>query len=255
VRSRDAACHCGQLRLEVAGDPFSVSICSCFACQRRTGSAFGIQAGFKADQVKVHGSFNDFTRISDESDHKAHVFHFCPTCGSQVFYTEPTAPDLIVVAVGSFADPTFPPPTDSGYDSRRPAWVQLPDSIRTFAPMQCVIHGDPGPFNTIFEDGMPVAFIDWDGARPGAWMSDLAYLAWTWCIQSSGNVPVVDQARHLRALRDGYGRGEAQALVESIIRSHRSSTARRCSLRDRPRASTTTCISSKRLGGRRVIES
>ena len=45
---RVAACHCGQLRLEVSGEPFAVSICNCLACQRRTGSAFGMQAGFKA---------------------------------------------------------------------------------------------------------------------------------------------------------------------------------------------------------------
>jgi aminoglycoside phosphotransferase (APT) family kinase protein len=27
-------------------------------------------------------------------------------------------------------------------------------------------HGDLGPHNTVYRDGTPVAFIDWDGARP-----------------------------------------------------------------------------------------
>jgi hypothetical protein len=132
--SREAACHCGQLRLEVAGDPLAVSICNCLACQRRTGSAFGMQAGFKAEQVEVVGRFTDYARVSDEADRKEHVFHFCPDCGSQVFYTEPSEPDLVVVSVGSFADPGFPPPTESGYDSRRHPWVSLPDSVRRLAP-------------------------------------------------------------------------------------------------------------------------
>jgi hypothetical protein len=88
-----------------------------------------MQAGFKADQVQVVGRFSDYARISDEADRKEHVFHFCPDCGSQVFYTEPSEPDLVVVSVGSFADPSFPPPTESGYDSRRHPWVRLPDSI------------------------------------------------------------------------------------------------------------------------------
>jgi hypothetical protein len=131
---RNASCHCGQLRLEVEGDPFAVSICNCLACQRRTGSAFGMQAGFKADQVQVVGQFSDYTRVSDEADRKEHVFHFCPDCGSQVFYTEPDDPDLVVVSVGCFADPAFPPPTESGYDSRRHPWVRLPESISTYAP-------------------------------------------------------------------------------------------------------------------------
>jgi tetratricopeptide (TPR) repeat protein len=93
-----------------------------------------MQAAFNADQVQVAGRFNDFARISDEADRKEHVFHFCPDCGSQVFYTEPSEPGLIVVSVGSFADPSFPPPTHSGYDSRRHHWLELPDSILRSAP-------------------------------------------------------------------------------------------------------------------------
>ncbi len=134
MATRAAACHCGQLRLEVTGEPFAVSICNCLACQRRTGSAFGMQAGFKADQVEIFGRYSDYARTSDEADRKVHVFHFCPDCGSQVFYTEPEEPDLLVVSVGSFADPSFPPPTESGYDSRRHPWVGLPDSIQQYAP-------------------------------------------------------------------------------------------------------------------------
>src|SRR5262245_58697003 len=133
--TRIAACHCGQLRLEVEGDPFVVSICHCPACQRRTGSAFGMQAAFRPDQVQVVGRFKAFARISDEADQKEHVFHFCPECGSQVFYTEPTEPELIVVAVGSFADPSFPAPTEAGYQSRRHPWLgRLPDDVPRYAP-------------------------------------------------------------------------------------------------------------------------
>jgi hypothetical protein len=134
MATREAACHCGQLRLEVEGEPFAVSICNCLDCQRRTGSAFGMQAGFKPSQVQISGTYKDHSRISDEADQKEHVFHFCPECGSQVFYTEPTEPDVIVVAVGSFADPTFPPPTESSYDSRRHPWIGLPPTIERFAP-------------------------------------------------------------------------------------------------------------------------
>jgi tetratricopeptide (TPR) repeat protein len=93
-----------------------------------------MQAGFKAEQVQVSGRFNDYARISDEADRKEHVFHFCPDCGSQVFYTEPSEPERIVVAVGAFADPSFPPPTESGYDSYRHRWVGLPESVERHLP-------------------------------------------------------------------------------------------------------------------------
>ena len=60
--AREAACSCRQLRLTVEGEPELVSLCHCLACQRRTGSAFGVQAAFTSDQVHpaptvaIHGS-------------------------------------------------------------------------------------------------------------------------------------------------------------------------------------------------------
>jgi hypothetical protein len=143
VPDREATCLCGQLRLEVTGEPFAVSICNCLACKRRTGSAFGMQAGFRTDQVRIEGRYSDYSRISDEADRKEHILHFCPECGSQVFYTEPTEPDFVAVSVGSFADPSFPPPTESGYDSRRHPWIGLPESMRLLAPELWWDHGQP----------------------------------------------------------------------------------------------------------------
>ena len=103
-----------------------VSLCHCLACQRRTGSAFGMQAGFAPDHVQIIGHFSDYLRTSDEEDGGEAVFHFCPDCGSTVFFREP---EQVVVMVGSFADPSFPPPTESGYDHRRHPWVVLPETI------------------------------------------------------------------------------------------------------------------------------
>ena len=39
-----ATCSCGQLTVRCAGDPISVSLCHCLACQKRTGSTYGIAA-------------------------------------------------------------------------------------------------------------------------------------------------------------------------------------------------------------------
>ena len=102
-----------------------------------------MQAGFRADQVRIEGRYNDYSRISDEADRKEHILHFCPVCGSQVFYTEPTEPNLVVLSVGSFADPSFPPPTESGYDSRRHPWIGLPESMRLLAPELWWDQGQP----------------------------------------------------------------------------------------------------------------
>jgi hypothetical protein len=38
----------------------------------------------------------------------------------------------VSVAVGAFADPNFPAPQDSVYDSRRHPWVTLPPGTTAF---------------------------------------------------------------------------------------------------------------------------
>jgi hypothetical protein len=125
--TRDAACSCGQLRLTAEGDPIRISMCHCLACQRRTGSAFGMQARFPADRVRVDGRYSEYVRTSDEGEGR--TFRFCPECGATVFYTLETAPDVIAVPIGAFADPTFPQPRVSVYESRRYTWLALPEDM------------------------------------------------------------------------------------------------------------------------------
>ena len=134
MANRGAACTCGQLRLTIQGEPFAVGICHCLACQRRTGSAFGMQAGYEAGRVRITGRSAEYPRTSDEADRKVHVFHFCPECGSTVFSSEPDEPELVVVMVGAFADPSFPAPTEAGYGARRHPWVGLPEGIERGEP-------------------------------------------------------------------------------------------------------------------------
>jgi len=121
MATHDAACSCGQLQLTAKGDPIRISMCHCLACQRRTGSAFGFQARFALERVDVVGRYRDYVRISDDGEER--IFHFCPDCGATVFYTLAMVPDVVAVRIGAFADPSFPPPTVSIYESRRHPWL------------------------------------------------------------------------------------------------------------------------------------
>ena len=138
MSAREAACSCGQLRLAAAGEPVRISICHCLACQRRTGSAFGIQARFPAERVRISGRAKEYVRISDAGEER--VFSFCPECGATVFYTTPDAPHLVAVPVGAFADPAFPSPRVSVHEGRMHSWVTLPPDIERdhWAPLQAL---------------------------------------------------------------------------------------------------------------------
>lgn len=107
----------------------------------------------------------------------------------------------------------FVPPEDAGWylPAREPAEV--------------ICHGDIAPYNCVFRDGVPVAFIDFDTAHPGPRLWDVAYAAYRFVpLTAVGNgeivQPVTEQVRRLRLFCDAYGLPEAgrRALPETLAR-------------------------------------
>ena len=127
LKTRKAECSCGQLSLTTQGEPIKVSVCHCHACQRRTGSTFGIQARFAESKVTISGSRKQYTRISSDGN-KVHCF-FCPECGPTVLLKLEQAPEIMVIPVGAFADHDLPEPTVSIYEAHKHSWVQFGHNI------------------------------------------------------------------------------------------------------------------------------
>lgn len=121
MMQRTASCACGNLSVTCRGEPAKVSLCHCLDCQRRTGSTYGVAAFFKRSDVTAEGEDRIFTRASDSGSSVEH--HFCPRCGSTVFWYPQRMPDLIGVGVGSFADPAFPAPSQAVFSRSRHPWV------------------------------------------------------------------------------------------------------------------------------------
>lgn len=127
MNARVASCSCGRLTVRTRGEPTRISVCHCLACQRRSGSAFAAQARFPAEAVSIEGGSTEFVRTGDEGT--AARFHFCPHCGSTVYYLMDAVPDMVAVPLGAFADPDFPRPTVSVYEARKHRWVGLPGDM------------------------------------------------------------------------------------------------------------------------------
>ncbi|WP_345346464.1 phosphotransferase [Actinoallomurus liliacearum] len=82
-----------------------------------------------------------------------------------------------------------------------------------------ICHHDPGPNNAVFQNGIPIAFIDFDQAAPGSRLEDVAYMAWTWSISSKQVMALQVQAAQVRLIADTYGLKDAErhALLDCVL--------------------------------------
>lgn len=122
-----AICHCGRLKLHCEGEPVRVSLCHCFDCQRRTGSLFSVAAFFRRHQVLCEGEVRSFRRAAASGLDV--TFHFCPLCGSNLWWEPERLPQLIGVAVGAFADKQFRMPEQAVWAEDKHSWLLVPERL------------------------------------------------------------------------------------------------------------------------------
>jgi Phosphotransferase enzyme family len=87
-----------------------------------------------------------------------------------------------------------------------------------------ICHNDLAPWNTVFTEERPVAFIDWDLAAPGPRWWDVSYALWHF-VPLYGD-PASDpfaptqfepRARRTRLFCDAYGLDDRTGLVDKIL--------------------------------------
>lgn len=128
---RTARCVCGKFQAVVSGEPRSVTVCHCTACQRRSGVPWTCNAFFPVADVRLDGPHRVYVREGQEGRRIRQ--HFCPECGTTLYSVGEKFPGMCMVVVGAFADPDFPQPTASVFEESMHAWVTLPAGIEHFA--------------------------------------------------------------------------------------------------------------------------
>ena len=113
----EAQCACGQLVVILPEDVTpAVVACHCTACQRRSGSPFGVGAYYPRALLSFSGDSRAWTRQADSGG--AFTTHFCPVCGSSLYWTTEKHPDAVGIAVGALQIHTFQ--RLSGLSGKRP---------------------------------------------------------------------------------------------------------------------------------------
>jgi hypothetical protein len=110
---------------------------------------------------------------------------------------------------------TYVPPIDSVWRERR-----------TWRPGMIIGHGDPAPYNAVWNDRGLVGFIDWDNAGPMDRADDLAWVAFSWTPLHARAVVVAEgfqafsrrKSRLERFLRAYAWDGTLSAVVDRVGR-------------------------------------
>jgi len=123
---------------------------------------------------------------------------------------------------------------DVPWDDRdRPAHLASPDGLAAVARLvrafhdltagtdlagaaEVVCHNDLSPKNTVYRDGRPVAFIDWDLAAPGARVHDVAHVCWQFVGLGPGADPTT-AAAGIQVVADAYGLADRAALLDTVL--------------------------------------
>ncbi len=82
-------CHCGDVRLELAGLPASLTECNCSVC-RRYAALWGYLA---PDQVQLQLPTQTKAYVWGDQSIE---FHHCPNCGCVTHYVSLTTPRIAV---------------------------------------------------------------------------------------------------------------------------------------------------------------
>ena len=111
-------CHCGKVSYIVAGEPVYHALCHCSDCRRATGAPVVSWALFPRQAVTITGPTK--TYVSSEKGRR----HFCPECGTSLFYTNETVfAGLIDVQSATLDDPGALPIQVEVQTAERIGWM------------------------------------------------------------------------------------------------------------------------------------
>jgi hypothetical protein len=118
-------CLCGAIRYQSEASPAMVAVCHCTACQKSSGSAFGLFVGMPKASVALVGdglaTYEDRANASGRLAFRT----FCTRCGSPLSAGGEAFPDLVFLKGGSLDDPSWLKPNVHIWCDEKQPWVAI----------------------------------------------------------------------------------------------------------------------------------
>ncbi|KAJ5464884.1 uncharacterized protein N7458_000570 [Penicillium daleae] len=121
------SCKCGNVRVELKGQPLKAGLCHCLDCRKLTGGLFSYSFVVKTAELEISGNPKAVAKTADSGNDIRN--YFCPDCGTPLFGRK-IKPDgeldvISIVRAGIFDD-TFlkeHKPEAELYTDRRLDWL------------------------------------------------------------------------------------------------------------------------------------
>ncbi|KAL0931114.1 DUF636 domain protein [Colletotrichum truncatum] len=117
-------CVCGNIKVEISGDPLATVVCHCNDCRKISGSAFSFNWMVPQNTVKITGETKTFKTTANSGNLVTN--HFCGDCGVTLWSNTPATPGLMCLKAGTFndsKDQNNPHPMSEIFVSRRLGWL------------------------------------------------------------------------------------------------------------------------------------
>jgi len=123
-------CLCGAVRYQADGTPQYAVHCYCRDCQRASGTGHVPVLGMPKAFFKVEGETRSYAARGTSGLPSPR--HFCPICGSLLFGTPESAPEVVSIYVGTLDQPSVFHPEAILFKRSRHAWDELVGSLAAY---------------------------------------------------------------------------------------------------------------------------
>jgi len=123
----DGGCHCGRITYEAEINPDDVTICHCTDCQRLSGSAFRTVVPARKEGFQITGEPKVYVKTAESGNRRAQAF--CPECGTPLFATAVSDPQVYSIRLGTARQRGELPPRRQIWTRSALGWVMQAQTI------------------------------------------------------------------------------------------------------------------------------
>jgi len=120
-------CHCGAVHYEMPAETIHKAICHCSDCRRHAGAPMVAWGLVDRDQLTIEGETKEYASSANGRR------HFCPNCGTALFYTNDVVfPGQVDVQIATLDDPNEIVPDIQIQAAERIGWMEGIERLPTF---------------------------------------------------------------------------------------------------------------------------